>query len=182
MKERHGRPPAPIAARLLAAVLVCGPAVVTAHDGPPFPILSNQNAGPYEVSIWTDPDTTDDGSAGGQFWVTLRAVGEDRELPAATRVEVSIRPTGRDGPTLTGVAEPVDGLASRQFVALVMDHEGRFHVQTVITGPLGRAEVESRVDATYDLRPPLAMIVVFVMPFALVGGLWIKLLLRRRRP
>jgi len=43
-----------------------------AHDGPPFPIVSEHTAGAYAVSVWTDPDTTDDGTAGGQFWVVLR--------------------------------------------------------------------------------------------------------------
>ena len=26
------------------------------HSGPPFPILSDKAAGPYLISIWTDPD------------------------------------------------------------------------------------------------------------------------------
>ena len=39
---------------------------VDAHSGPPFPIVSNQIAGPYDVSVWTDPDATADGSAAGQ--------------------------------------------------------------------------------------------------------------------
>jgi hypothetical protein len=50
-----------------------------------------------------------------------------------------------------------------------------------IDGPLGRADLDSHVDATYDLRPAPMLMFVFAMPFVLVGFLWIKLLLRRRR-
>ena len=47
----------------------------------------------------------------------------------------------------------MNGSASRQFVALLLDHEGPFAVQVTVDGPLGRADVETKVDATYDLRP-----------------------------
>jgi len=153
-----------------------------AHDGPPFPIVSNVVVGSYEVSIWTDPDTTDDGTAGGQFWVTIRmAAGDRADVPASTRVELAISPVSRTGPTRSVVAAPVDGQVSRRFASLVMDHEGLFHVRAIISGPLGSAELDGEVEATYDLRPPPVMILVFVMPFVLVGWLWIRQLLRRRR-
>jgi hypothetical protein len=62
-----------------------------------------------------------------------------------------------------------------------MDHEGRFAVRTTIEGPLGSASDDAEVDATYDLRPPPILIAVYLMPFVLVGFLWLKLLSRRRR-
>jgi hypothetical protein len=169
------------------AVVVCGTILgvlfahgsARAHAGPPFPIVSSRTAGSYDVSVWTDPDSTDDGSAGGQFWVTVRPSGGAVPLPADTRVNVAIRPLDRSGPTNTGSAETVATDASHRFVALVMDHEGRFHVRVTINGPLGPAEVDAEVDATYDLRPPPALIAVYLIPFVLVGFLWIKLLLRR---
>src|SRR5690349_11751219 len=54
---------------------------VETHSGPPFPIMSDQAAGPYVVSIWTDPDTTDDGSAGGQFWTRVHPAADGVQLP-----------------------------------------------------------------------------------------------------
>ena len=48
-------------------------------------------------------------------------------------------------------------------------------------GPLGEASVDAEVDATYDLRPPPLTIAVYLLPFLLVGGLWLKLLLRLKR-
>ena len=151
-----------------------------AHSGPPFPILSNRIAGAYDISIWSDPDTTDDGSPGGQFWVVLKAVGGGPAIPAATVVTVAIRPLDREGPTRTGRAVPVNGATDNQFVALLMDHEGPFGVRVTVDSSLGRAEVESRADATYDLRPSRGLIVIYLLPFVAVGALWMKVLWRRR--
>ena len=53
---------------------------VGAHSGPPYPILSDQVAGAYLISVWTDPDTTDDGSPGGQFWIRFHLV-DGGEVP-----------------------------------------------------------------------------------------------------
>ena len=93
---------------------------------------------------------------------------------------VALEPLDRPGPARTAAAEPVAADPSQRFVALVMDHEGRFHVRVTIDGPLGAAQVDAEVDATYDLRPPPAVIAVYLIPFVLIGFLWIKLLLRRR--
>ena len=87
------------------ALLLAVPAAARAHDGPPFPILIDRVAGPYQLSIWTDPDATDDGSAGGQFWVRLKAV--QGRLPGATRASVAIRPRDREGAELSAPADPV---------------------------------------------------------------------------
>jgi hypothetical protein len=176
--DRHrGIPTASLS--VLLAALLC--AAVQAHDGPPFPIVDERRAGAYEVAVWTDPDATDDGSAGGQFWVMLKAADGTRAgIPGDTRVEVSIRASNASGSWQRMRAAPVAGKVTNQFAALVIDHEGRFDVRVEVDGPLGRAEVTAWVDATYDLRPPPAMLVVYLMPFLAIAGLWLKLLLRRR--
>ncbi len=159
---------------LLAAI----PAAVRAHDGPPFPILSDHLAGPYQLSIWTDPDATDDGSAGGQFWVRLK--GAEGGIPAGTQVRVSVRPLDRGGPELSAPAAPVRGDVTNQFVALVMDHEGRFAVRVTVAGSLGSTTAEAETDATYDLRPAPFLVLVYAAPFILVGILWGARMMRRR--
>jgi hypothetical protein len=167
----------------LAAAILFGQmaAPAAAHEGPPFPIVSTQNVGPYQVSIWTDPDSTNDGTAAGRFWVTFQAVGGRMAVPADTTVGVTITPTDPPGKVRTGQTVLIDNDPRRRFVALEMDHEGHFRVQVVIDGPLGHADIDSGVDATYDLRPPPLLIIVFVMPFALAGFLWVKLLWKRRQ-
>ena len=48
-----------------------------------------------------------------------------------------------------------------------MDHEGPFGVRVTVDGPLGRAAVDSQVDATYDLRPAPGLIALYLVPFVL---------------
>ena len=174
--------PATFPLRTFFLVIAVSQAVASAHSGPPFPILSERVAGPYRISIWADPDATDDRSAAGQFWVMLQPARSDTApaIPAGTRVEVAINPLDRPGAEQAGRAAPVNADAARQFVALLMDHEGPFGVRVTVDGPLGAAAVEASTDATYDLRPRPILLALFVLPFLLVGFVWGKLLVRRR--
>ncbi len=155
---------------------------VPAHDGPPYPIVSDQITGSYSISIWTDPDATDDGTPEGKFWVMLAgAPGTGREVPAGTTARVTIAPTDREGPPATGAAEPVDGKLTNQYVALLMPHEGPYRVTVDIAGPLGPARVESHVDATYDTRPAPILLLVYAFPFVAIGVLWVRVMWSRRK-
>ncbi len=164
-----------------AAVSIFTATPVLAHSGPPYPIVQDRVVGPYRIAVWTDPDTTDDGSAAGRFWVTVHPAAEGATLPADTRGRISV--TAPDRPGNAGSSAGTDlvgGDVSHQFAAVVLDHEGLFHVKVAVDGALGRAEVESDVQATYDLRPPPTLILLYLFPFALVAGLWVKLLMKRR--
>jgi hypothetical protein len=167
----------------LTVAIACVFAVpsLCAHDGPPFPIVSEQIAGSYRVSVWTDPDATDDGSAGGQFWVTIEPASGSAMFAGGVHATITITATDQPGLPRTAAAVPTRGPASPQFAALVMDHEGRFRVRVDVAGPLGPARVEADVDATYDLRPPPIMLVIYLVPFLVVGAIWVKVLLRKRR-
>jgi hypothetical protein len=167
------------AAVTLALTLVACSAGVLGHSGPPYPIVSDQVAGPYRISIWTDPDTTDDGSPGGQFWIRIHLAGGG-DLPPETRATVSISAVDQLESARTASASPVRGDITNQFAAVVMDHEGPFRVRVRVDGPRGGATVDSSVDATYDLRPPRSLLLLYLVPFVLVGLLWGKLLMRRR--
>jgi hypothetical protein len=157
---------------------------VRAHSGPPYPIVTDAIRGPYTISIWTDPDATDDGALGGQFWIVINPSGISQSLPADTRAVVTVEPTSNTSQTHTTTmsarTEPVRGDLTNQFGAVLMDHEGPYAVHVEVTGPLGRAVVDSMVDATYDLRPPPYMLIWYLAPFLLAGILWTRLLLRRR--
>jgi hypothetical protein len=163
----------------VAAVIVVVSARTSAHSGPPYPVVTNQAAGAYRVSIWTDPDATDDGSAAGHFWVTIEPARAGA-VPHETRALVTVRPTDRDGAPVTGDAMPVDGDVTRQYVAVVMNHEGPYAVHVALDGGWGPAAIDTEVQATYDLRPPVSLIALYLLPFLLAGFLWTKRLLRRR--
>jgi hypothetical protein len=151
-----------------------------AHSGPPYPIVTDRAVGAYSVSVWTDPDATDDHTAAGKFWVTVQPAARGAVLPDTTKVLVSVAPKDRAGAERAGVAERLNGDVRRQFVALLLDHEGRYDVHVKIDGPFGTASVDDGVDATYDLRPRPILTLLFVAPFVLVGFVWGKLLIKRK--
>jgi hypothetical protein len=167
-------------ATIVVAGVVCSTTIAFAHDGPPYPIVTDRVAGAYRVAVWTDPDTTDDGSAGGQFWVRLERAAGTEPLPPSTRARVAVRALDRAGLEVQATAEPVRGDVTNQFAGLVMDHEGRFAVRVIVDGPLGTAAIDAEVEATYDTRPPPILLLVYLAPFVLVGLLWARLLVRRR--
>jgi hypothetical protein len=173
-------------ARAFVAALVAMAASTTlrAHSGPPFPIVTDAIRGPYMISIWTDPDATDNGTPGGQFWIVLAPSAKGTALPADTRATVSVRPTAPPSPTQSAMqsthTEPVRGDVTNQFGAVLMDHEGPYAVTVAVTGALGMVTMDAMVDATYDLRPPPYMLAWYLVPFLLAGFLWTRLLVRRR--
>ena len=163
----------------MVLVVIASSAALSAHNGPPYPIVSNRIAGNYKVSLWADPDATDDGSADGRFWVTVNAARKGDPLPPDTQTRISIWPIESPGAVRTASADPVEREPSRRFASFVIDHEGRYGVKATIDGSLGPAEVEAVVDAAYDQRPQPFTIILFVMPFLLIGFVWVKLLMRR---
>jgi hypothetical protein len=168
---------------IAALALLAAQEFAHAHSGPPFPIVTDAVRGPYMISIWTDPDATDDGSAGGQFWTVLSLSPKAARIPPETRVTVSVRAViGRTQrhAAVSAIAAPVRGDMGNHFAGLVMDHEGPYEVRVMIDGPLGPATIDSRVDATYDLRPPAYMLAWYLVPFLFAGVLWTRLILRRR--
>ena len=162
------------------ALLLWAP-TASAHSGPPYPAVSGRIAGAYNVAVWTDPDTTDDRSAQGKFWVTVHDTHDNPVTGSGTRVEVSVKPTDRPGALESTSGAAVKNDPSMFFAALLMDHEGPFAVHVAIDGPLGHAELDCQVQATYDLRPAPWLLALYVMPFLAVALLWGKLLLKRRR-
>jgi hypothetical protein len=164
----------------LVAFLYAASAVLSAHSGPPYPIVSSRVVGAYRLSVWSDPDTTDDRSEGGKFWVTLERADTGDAVPTATRATVTVHARDRQASDERARTAPVRGDVGNQFAGLVLDHEGPYAVRVDVDGPLGGATVGATVQATYDLRPARWLIVVYVMPFLLVAFLWTKLLLRRR--
>jgi hypothetical protein len=167
-----------------ALALVAGSATLRAHSGPPFPIVTDAKHGPYMISIWTDPDATNDGTSGGQFWIVITPSDKGVTLPADTRATVTVRPSAPPSPSHTSVqsarTEPVRGDVTNQFGAVLMDHEGAYAVHVDVTGAMGSATMDAMVDTTYDLRPPPYMLIWDLLPFLGAGALWTRLLLRRR--
>ena len=153
---------------------------LNAHNGPPFPVITDRAVGNYIVSLWADPDASDEGDADGRFWVMVNPLAKGAPLPADTVVQISIWPVEHRESIRTETAKPDENEPARRTAAFVINHEGQYGVKATIAGLLGPAEVDAVVDAQYDARPRPALIAIFALPFVLIGFVWVKLLLRRR--
>ena len=171
-------------ALIVAVVVLVAQRTLFAHSGPPFPIVTDAVRGPYTISIWTDPDATDNGVPGGQFWIVINPSSTSATLAADTRATISVQPSTPPSPSQATAhatrTEPVRGDITNQFGAVLMNREGPYAVHVEVTGPMGAASIDTMVDATYDLRPAPYMLVWYLFPFLVAGFLWTRLLLRRR--
>ena len=81
------RPAAYAAMLCLVIVIAVCRFAVWSHSGPPYPIIEDRIVGPYQIALWADPDTTDDQSAAGKFWITLRLAPShvEGQIPSASR-------------------------------------------------------------------------------------------------
>jgi hypothetical protein len=137
-----------------------------AHDGPPYPVVAGQRAGPYVVSVWADPDV-----GTGTFYIGLEPA-RGTALPRDNAVRVFVRPVSGRLPEAVHRATP-RGLRRRvQYDAEVpFDRQEWWYVRVVAESAYGRGEVTAEVEAT---PPGLGRwdLALYLAPFALVGLLW----------
>src|SRR3954454_24005818 len=162
-------------ARWLAPLaLLLSATALHAHEGPPFCILMDEKAGPYKVSVWTDPDV-----GTGTFFVYVESPSG-----AATEdvmVSVSVAPTSGRLPEATYPAErQVVGRQVRFYAEVEFDAQEYWKVRIDVSGPEGGGEVSAEVEATPP-GPGRWDILLYLFPFALIAGLWVFGVLRHRR-
>jgi hypothetical protein len=146
-----------------------------AHEGPPFPVVVDRQAGPYLISVWTDPDV-----GVGKFFVILDPV-PGTSLPEDNQVEVCVQPSSGRLPEACSPGSR-ESLRDRvQFYSEVeFDRQEMWKVRVRVTGSRGTGEVTVEVEATppgfgrWDL-------LIYGFPFILFGGLWLFAALRKRR-
>jgi len=156
---------------LLTFVIVFGVVkIVSAHEGPPFPLVVDQKADPYVVSIWTDPDVGD-----ALFFVILNAP----QPPADLRVQIGVQPVSGRLPETFYAAERENVQGQVQYRTLVhFDAEELWRVRVRLESALGNGETIATVQATppgygrWDL-------LVYLLPFVAIGVLWAVAMLRR---
>ena len=145
-----------------------------AHEGPPFPIVMDQRAGPYIVSVWTDPDV-----GTGTFFVIL-APTAGQALPDGLNVRVCIKPDGDRLPEACYTATRQNLRDTVQYCAEVQfDRQEMWQVRVRLDAGGVVEEILSEVEATppgygrWDL-------LIYAFPFVLFGGLWLYAALLRR--
>jgi len=158
-----------VLAGLLALAL---PAV--AHNGPPFPIMTDQRIGPCIVSLWTHPDV-----GIGTFFVMVDP-SPGGSVPADLKVQVGVQPeSGR----LAEVVYPAWREKLRGQVEfkteVQFDADEIWRVRLLLESSQGSGEARSKVEATppgfgrWDL-------LLYLLPFLGVGFLWFRAIAKRR--
>lgn len=154
--------------------MLARPEMVQAHVGAPYPVLLEEAVGPYLVSALADPDV-----GKGTFYV-LVTLPDGEACPPGTTVTTWVEPDD-------GHQDPAGYRAERQgtrygerFVAEVpFDAEGPWQVQLAIEGPAGEGEVAFPVRVTPSGIGWLAT-VACLLPFVVLGALWLRGSLRQR--
>jgi hypothetical protein len=162
-------------ARWLASCLILFiPAAAQAHDGPPFPLLLDEKAGPYKVSVWADPDV-----GTGTFFVFVEAPGGGSTEDV--KVTVSVQPTsGRLAEASYTANREVVGRQVQYRAEVEFDAQEYWQVRFGVNGPAGKGEIAAEVEAT---PPGLGRwdFAVYLFPFVLLAALWVYGMIRYRR-
>lgn len=148
-----------------------------AHEGPPYPIVVDRDAGPVRMSVWTDPDVGE-----GTFFVFL----EPRAgipMPERCTVDVVVRPIDGREPESRHRAEPRRARrGALQFVATVpFARAETCSVRVVLASAGGAGEARARVVVTPPGNGPWIDFALYLFPFAAVAFLFVKAVHRGRR-
>jgi hypothetical protein len=146
-----------------------------AHNGPPFPIITDQRVGPCIISLWTHPDV-----GTGTFFVLLEPL-PGATIPKDLQIRIGVQPlSGR----LAEVVYPAwvqDLRGQVEYKTEVQfDRDEIWKVRLILASSAGGGEAISKVEATppgfgrWDL-------LLYLLPFLAVGFLWATAIAKRRR-
>jgi hypothetical protein len=146
-----------------------------AHNGPPFPIITDQRVGPFIVSLWTHPDL-----GTGLFFVMIDPL-PGGTIPKDLKVQIGVQPaSGRLAEVvysawLQDLRGQVEYKTEVQF-----DQQENWKVRLILASSAGGGEALSQVVPTptgfgrWDL-------LLYLLPFLGVGFLWFTAITKRRR-
>jgi hypothetical protein len=165
---------AALACVVASLVITLSSSPARAHNGPPFPIITDQRVGPCIVSLWIHPDI------GNSPIFVLVDSAPGLAIPKDLKIEIGVRPvSGR----LAEVVYPVsiaDQRGQLEYKTDVQfDQQEFWDIRLILTTSAGGGEALARVEATpvgygrWDL-------LLFALPFLAVGFLWFKVIAKRR--
>jgi hypothetical protein len=158
---------------LLAFWLIWSPPAM-AHVGAPYPVLLEEAVGPYIISALADPDV-----GKGTFYILVTTAGAE-PTPAGTMVRVWVEPEDGHTGEMGYAAERQVTRYGERFVAEVpFDAEGPWQVRLVVEGSAGIGETSFPVRVTPSGIGWLATLAC-LLPFVVLGVLWLKGSLRQR--
>jgi hypothetical protein len=161
----------------LALLLLLGIRPAVAHGGG-TPQLTNAEAGPYLVSVWTEPDPI----RVGELHVTV-AVLESPEPSSSGReggdlvldatVQVDVKPVSREGQTLVAYATRENAVNKLLYEAdLDLPSEGQWRVGIQVEGPAGIGSAGFDIEAA----PSSTINALKRLPWPVWAGLGLVLL------
>jgi hypothetical protein len=170
-------PPRTVWCRLvsMAMLLMIASSPLGAHNGPPFPIISDKRVGPVVVSLWTHPDV-----GTGLFYVIVDPP-PGGAIPPDLKIEIGVRPvTGRLAEaTYPTQLEKLRGQVQYRTEAQ-FDQQELWHVRLIVKSAQGDGEASADVEVT---PPGLGRwdLLMFSLPFLGVGFLWFQVIRRKRK-
>lgn len=150
---------------------------VQAHEGPPFPIIVDEDVGPYLVSVWTDPDI-----GIGTFFVMFDPKSDNHSTDDISSVEIGVEPvTGRLDEAIYSFEEQPARSGARYWTEVEFDKGEFWTVRVKIEGEGFSKELYSEVEATPDGTIGPIGLLIYAIPFIGVGILWFRAIIVRRR-
>jgi len=172
---------------LMFAVAVAGFAVhmsgagahpheMAAHRGAPARVIASQRIGPYVASVWTDPEV-----GSGPMYVVLEAADGLTFTPPST-VRVGLAPVSGRLPEVVHDAHPMPVRRGARFMTTVaFDRAERWNLRLLIEGSAGGGQRTSQVDAVPNVVAGPFVLVLSLLPFLAVTGVWWRAAVVRRR-
>jgi hypothetical protein len=146
-----------------------------AHNGPPFPIITDQRVGRCIVSLWIHPDV------GTSPIFVLIDPAPGGAIPKDLKIEIGVQPVSGRLPEVLYPASIADQRGQLEYKTDVQfDRQEFWKVRLILTSSAGGGESLATVEATppgygrWDL-------LLFALPFLAVGFLWFKVTAKRRR-
>jgi len=169
------RRPLRAAGRAVCVALLALPAL--AHDGPPYPILVDEQVAGWTLSVWADPDV-----GTGTFYYYVSA--PPGQAADALRIQAISVPADGAAPQVTGQSEPAQAHEPFQHVGtLEFAYRGKWPTRFVILAGEAESMVLGELAFDLDVTPPglgALDILWFAFPFLAIGGLWLRVLLGQR--
>ncbi len=145
-----------------------------AHEGPPFEII-NDSSPPYNISVWSDPDI-----GIGTFFVVLEPLGGG-DFVEPDSVVIHVAPVSARHLEAGFHAGPQKvRYGARYYAEVPFDSGGYWNVRVQVAGANRIHEMQTEVEATPDGSIGPIGLLIYLVPFLLVGFLWLKAFLRRR--
>jgi hypothetical protein len=159
---------------LTSVVMVLYALPVQAHNGPPFPIITDQRVGPCIVSLWIHPDI-----GTSPIFVIVDPV-PGGTIPNDLKINIGIQPVSNRLAEVVYPTTAEDQRGQLQYKTDVQfDQQEFWKVRLILVSSAGGGESLAKVEATpvgygrWDL-------LLFALPFLAIGFLWFKVAAKRR--